>query len=204
MSGTNLLERTTLKASQSEAEMASGADIPEENQLLIRREDGLDLGVAGLSWEARLGKVGQELAQARQAKGMSLDQLHMQTRIPKYHLQSLEAGRVEKLPEPIYVRSFVRQIGNALGLDGEMLAASLPYLAGIGDAGAATASGVKSRSRFILGAANLYLGYAALLLLAIGGLFWLYDQQTLTNGHRGDALESGDTVAPRGEEGAFD
>lgn len=197
MSGTNVLERTALEASQSGGEIESGADILEANQLPITVKDGKELGSEPLSWEVRLEQVGKELAQARQEKGISLDQLHMQTLIPKYHLQSLEAGRVEKLPEQIYVRSFVRKIGNALGLDGDMVAASLPDLAGTGNARYAKASGVKSHSKFILGAANLYLGYGALLLLAIGGLFWLYGQQTLTNGDRGGALESGDTVIPR-------
>lgn len=195
MSGTNVLERKALQASQSGVEIEPGADTQVENQLPIRGEDGEALGAQPLSWETRLGEVGKELAQARQAQGMSLDQLHLQTRIPKYHLQSLEALRVEKLPEPVYVRSFVCQIGNALGLDGEMLAASLSSGAGTGDAMSAKASGVKSRSRFTLGAANLYLGYGALLLLAIGGLFWLYGQQNVTNGDSG--VKSGDIVAPR-------
>ncbi|WP_199248107.1 RodZ family helix-turn-helix domain-containing protein [[Phormidium] sp. ETS-05] len=195
MSGTNVLERTALEASQSGGEIESGADILEANQLPITVKDGKELGSEPLSWEVRLEQVGKELAQARQEKGISLDQLHIQTLIPKYHLQSLEAGRVEKLPEPVYVRSFVRKIGNALGLDGDMVAASLPDLAY--REWYAKASGVKSHSKFILGAANLYLGYGALLLLAIGGLFWLYGQQNLTNGDRGGALESGDTVIPR-------
>ncbi len=197
MSGTNVLERTTLEASQSKGEIESGADMPEANQLPITIEDGQERRSEAPSWEVRLGQVGKELAQARQGKGISLEQLHMQTLIPKYHLQSLEAGRVEKLPEPIYVRSFVKKIGNALGLDGEMLVASLPNLAGTETAHCAKASGVKSHSKLILGTANLYLGYAALVLIAIGGLFWLYGQQTPTAGNRGNVLPSGDIVTPQ-------
>lgn len=197
MSESNVLERRALDASSLGGEMESGADIQEENQLSIMGEDGKALGTEPLSWETRLGEVGKELAQARQAQGISLDQLHLQTRIPKYHLQSLEVGRVEKLPQPIYVRSFVRQIGNALGLDGELLAASLPDLVNTGDAVFPSAVGAKSLSRLTLGAANLYVGYLVLLLLAIGGLFWLYGQQSVTHRDGGDALESEEIVPPR-------
>lgn len=76
--------------------------------------------------EECLRQIGQEIMQARQLRSMSQDQLHRQTLVPLYHIEALETGRVDKLPEDVYVRSFIRLLGNAVGLDGAAISANLP------------------------------------------------------------------------------
>jgi cytoskeletal protein RodZ len=69
-----------------------------------------------------LAELGARLREAREAKGVSVDVLSGQTRIHVRHLRALEEAREDLLPEPFYVKSFVRKVGDALGLDGADLA----------------------------------------------------------------------------------
>lgn len=69
--------------------------------------------------------IGERLRQAREAKGVSLDEVAAQTRIPVRHLQHIETGDWEALPAITYSIGFVRSYGNAVGLDGSALGAEL-------------------------------------------------------------------------------
>lgn len=69
--------------------------------------------------------IGERLRQAREAKGVSLDDVASQTRIPVRHLQHIEAGDWDALPAVTYTIGFVRAYGNAVDLDGAALGAEL-------------------------------------------------------------------------------
>jgi len=69
--------------------------------------------------------IGERLRVAREAKGISLDEVASQTRIPVRHLQHIEGGDWEALPASTYSIGFVRAYGNAVGLDGAALGAEL-------------------------------------------------------------------------------
>ena len=69
--------------------------------------------------------IGERLRQAREAKGVSLDEVAGQTRIPVRHLQHIEQGAWDALPAATYSIGFVRSYGNAVGLDGGALGAEL-------------------------------------------------------------------------------
>lgn len=69
--------------------------------------------------------IGERLRLAREAKGVSLDELAGQTRIPVRHLQHIEQGAWDALPAATYSVGFVRSYGNAVGLDGAALGAEL-------------------------------------------------------------------------------
>lgn len=62
--------------------------------------------------------VGQRLRAAREARGLSLDEVAAQTRIPIRHLRSIEDGKYEELPALTYTVGFGRNYANAVGLDG--------------------------------------------------------------------------------------
>src|SRR5829696_81256 len=62
--------------------------------------------------------IGERLRQAREAKGVSLDELANQTRIPIRHLQHIEREEWDALPAITYCVGFVRSYANAVGLDG--------------------------------------------------------------------------------------
>ncbi|MDR2995701.1 helix-turn-helix domain-containing protein [Bacillus cereus] len=66
-------------------------------------------------------ELGQKLKEAREAKGLSIDQLHEITKIQKRHLVAIEEGNYDVLPGAFYARAFIRQYADAVGLNGEEL-----------------------------------------------------------------------------------
>lgn len=69
-----------------------------------------------------LEAIGQKLKAAREAQGLSLRQIYERTKIPINHLQSIDSGQLEDLPEPVYVAGFIKRYAECIGLDGQVLA----------------------------------------------------------------------------------
>src|SRR5689334_13036409 len=67
--------------------------------------------------EAELPPVGERLRLAREEKGLSLEDLAAQTRIPQRHLASIETGEWDSLPAPTYTIGFAKSYASAVGLD---------------------------------------------------------------------------------------
>ncbi len=61
--------------------------------------------------------VGQKLIQARQERGISLEDAARSTRIRIFYLQALEADDLASLPSPAHSRGFLRMYADYLGLD---------------------------------------------------------------------------------------
>ncbi|NEO25868.1 MAG: hypothetical protein F6K03_02955 [Kamptonema sp. SIO4C4] len=127
-------------------------------------------------------QIGQTLKDARQAQSVSLGELHSKTLVQICFIKALEEGQLDKLPEDIYLRGFIRRLGQALGLDGNALAQSLPkppkeqedvipswYTSQVDSA--------KFFSMDTPASLNTYLGYTAVVAGAIGGLAWVSGQQ---------------------------
>jgi cytoskeleton protein RodZ len=68
-----------------------------------------------------LEQIGQKLRAAREAQGLSLPQVFERTKIPINHLQSIENGQTEDLPEPVYISGFLKRFGDCVGLNGQSL-----------------------------------------------------------------------------------
>jgi len=124
-----------------------------------------------------LRQVGQELRQAREARSLSVLQLHNQTLVPLHHIEALEAGCLDHLPEDVYIRGFIRRIAHVLGLNGMAIADSLPAPDPVKSVvpswyHSATVPG------FQLSSMHLYLGYTALIAGAVGGLSLMSKQST--------------------------
>lgn len=69
--------------------------------------------------------VGDRLRVAREAKGMSLDEVASMTRVPTRHLEHIENGDWDALPAVTYSVGFARAYANAVGLDGREIGAEL-------------------------------------------------------------------------------
>lgn len=67
--------------------------------------------------ESELSTVGQRLRAAREEKGISLDDVASQTRIPLRHLLSLETSSWDQLPAQTYSLGFARSYATTVGLD---------------------------------------------------------------------------------------
>jgi transcriptional regulator with XRE-family HTH domain len=69
--------------------------------------------------------IGSQLRAAREAQGLTLEQVFKATRIKASFLEAIEANQFHALPGPVQARGFVRSYANFLGLDGEQLASVL-------------------------------------------------------------------------------
>jgi cytoskeletal protein RodZ len=61
--------------------------------------------------------AGERLRQAREASGLTLEDIATSTRIPTRHLESLEASDFSRLPAPTYSIGFAKNFAGAVGLD---------------------------------------------------------------------------------------
>ena len=61
--------------------------------------------------------AGERLRQAREASGVSLEEIATTTRIPTRHLESLEAGDFARLPAPTDTNGVAQHFAAAVGLD---------------------------------------------------------------------------------------
>lgn len=67
--------------------------------------------------------VAEVLIEARNKLGYSLDEVQRLTKIRKNILEALESGDYDTLPPPTFVKGFIRNYGQLLGLDVEELLA---------------------------------------------------------------------------------
>ncbi|OUL18711.1 helix-turn-helix domain-containing protein [Nostoc sp. 106C] len=133
----------------------------EQNKLTVAEE-----------YAVSLRQISQQLREARESRRLSLMELQAYTHIPLHHMEALENGNLELLPEDVFIRGFIRITGNALGLNGTALAASLPKLETAKSVlpswcqakKASGGSGLEIRPM------HLYVGYTALVAGAVGGL----------------------------------
>ena len=68
-----------------------------------------------------LTELGNRLKEARLAKGLSLDDLQTATKIQKRYLIGIEEGNYSLMPGKFYVRAFIKQYAEAVGLEPEEL-----------------------------------------------------------------------------------
>ena len=64
-----------------------------------------------------MSSVAEQLCQARQAKGLTIQQVAEITKIRSDHLRALEEGNFEMFSAPVYVRGFIRTYSTLLKLD---------------------------------------------------------------------------------------
>jgi Helix-turn-helix domain len=68
-----------------------------------------------------MGELGAKLRGERERRGIGIDQIEAETRIRAKFLLALEEERFDVLPGPAYVRAFVRDYAEQLGLDPQEL-----------------------------------------------------------------------------------
>ncbi len=64
----------------------------------------------------KLAEIGAQFKRIREDKDLSIPHLTATTLISERYLRAIEDGKMESLPEPVYVRGFIRKYGDALGV----------------------------------------------------------------------------------------
>ncbi len=135
-----------------------------------KRRDSSDLAVGRVDAE----RIGAYLARERELRGVSLEELARQTRIPVRSLQRLESGVFDRDPDG-FARGFVRTVAIALGLPADETIARMLSETDAADAG--------DTSRPLLRVVQALT--AAIVLGAAAGLLWMWVGSS-----------AGDAVAP--------
>jgi cytoskeleton protein RodZ len=125
-----------------------------------------------------LRQIGKQLKQARESQGLTLQKLHIYTHISIHQMEAVENANFDLLPEDVLIRGFIRVMGNALGINGIILAASLPMP---NQAKSVLPSWyhVKNSVGLLdleIRPFHLYIGYTALVAGAVGGLSFMTQQ----------------------------
>ena len=68
-----------------------------------------------------MSALGSKLREARIEKGYTLNTLQQMTKIQKKYLQAIEEGNYEDMPGHFYVRAFIKQYADVVGLNGDAL-----------------------------------------------------------------------------------
>lgn len=150
-----------------------GEHLKSKNKPRLSQAEKLNLALAEQRQEF-LERIAQEFRRSRLNQGLSLEELHLKTFVPLHHIAFIENGEWEKLPEDIYVKGFIHRLGDVLGFDGKLLANNLP----MPNKGLHIPSLVAEDDEldFNLHPLHLYVGYAALMAGAVGGVGWLSQQ----------------------------
>ena len=70
--------------------------------------------------------IGERLIEAREQRGLSLEDAERDTRISRRYLQALEDERFDIIPAPVYARGFLRSYSQYLGVKTAPLLARFP------------------------------------------------------------------------------
>ena len=122
--------------------------------------------------EAARGTVGDRLRAAREAEGLTLDEVAARTRIPMRHLAMIEDGRYAGLPAATYSAGFVKAYARLLGLDGRAL--SDEFRQAIGSAVVRPSRPEPYEPADPRRTPPLALALVALLVAVVAGLGFLY------------------------------
>lgn len=74
-------------------------------------------------------EFGQQLRQQREQKGLSIGEVSERLKLPARQIEALETGHYELLPEPVFIRGFLRSYGRFLDIDETKLDQYLAHFA---------------------------------------------------------------------------
>ena len=117
----------------------------------------------------RLAELGDRLRLAREERDLTVDQIATLTLIQPRLIRAIEAGKLQQLPEPVYIQGFIKRYANALGMDGTAVSKEFPTEL---DPRAVQPSW-KDSPAAQLRPVHLYTAYIALIVVAISGLSYL-------------------------------
>jgi cytoskeletal protein RodZ len=117
----------------------------------------------------------RQLAQERELRGVSLEEVAERTKIPRSTLERLESGTPEHLPARVYLVGYLRAYADAVGLDADDVVLRFEEAHPGGEDGEAREDGETGRPPEPRRAPLLFVS-VTLVLLALAGVLWaLFD-----------------------------
>jgi cytoskeletal protein RodZ len=123
--------------------------------------------------EEHIPTVGERLRAAREEKGLSLEDVAAQTRIPQRHLASIEVGDWDNLPAPTYTVGFAKSYASAVGLDRNDIGSDLREEMGGQRFAASSADVFEPADPARTMPKSLVLGAILAVIVLIGVMSWL-------------------------------
>lgn len=159
-----------------------------QNQKLSKRQISAQI-LAEQRLES-LHQIGEQLKQARTSQGLTLQKLNIYTHISVHQMEAVENANFDLLPEDILIRGFIRIMANALGLNGTILANSLPVSNQSKSVVPSWDQNRKSPGQLNLeiSPAHLYIGYTTLVAGAVGGLSLISQQANYQTMHNSQVI----------------
>lgn len=119
--------------------------------------------------ERECASLGLLLRAARERRGMSLEQIARETKIPQRHLDSLERGRLEAIPGGAYRRGEVIAYADVVGLDRALVLSQLERAlhAGAAEHTSAVPAGLTAPARIARAVGIVAAAIAVALALAV-------------------------------------
>ncbi len=125
--------------------------------------------------------VGERLRTAREAKGLSLDDVATMTRVPIRHLLHIEKGEWDSLPAITYSVGFARSYAKAVGLNGSEVGAELRAQLGDGGQSNMATASYQPADPARVPPRTLSIIAAVIAIILIGGYF-IWRSNTLGGG----------------------
>ena len=148
---------------------------------------------------------GAMLRAAREAQGISLGDMAVRSRLSVAQVRALEEEDVSALPEPVYVRAFIRGCAHSLGLDPQALAED--YMNRYGRCGGAAEHGQiplhdPSREEVINSTPRhrgLKVALLALLVAVVSAGIWAVYTDQFAGVHSGSEAQKVESGATEGD-----
>lgn len=145
--------------------------------------------------ETEVPTAGERLRAAREDKGLSLEEVAAQTRIPRRHLESLENADWERLPAPTYTIGFAKSYASAVDLDRNDIGEQLRSEMGGARSQATTAEVFEPADPARTMPKWLVLAAVAAVILVIAVMTWL-NNRSLEDNSSAPAETASDVQAP--------
>jgi hypothetical protein len=65
---------------------------------------------------------GEAIRRIREARGLTVQQIALRTKVTRHHIENIEADRFDALPAPVYLRGILLSLARELRLDGPKIA----------------------------------------------------------------------------------
>ncbi len=139
--------------------------------------------------------VGERLRAAREAQGLTIEEIAATTRIPKRHLETIERCEYDGLPAATYSAGFIKSWARQLGLDGQTL--SNDFRAEMGGVPSESTKPLPYEPADPRRTPPAGLALFALLILVVLGLGYLYWRGTAEQPAEVATAPSVQTAAPQ-------